>query len=84
MTGDFAGLRAGLGGRISSLQPSEPLCDQSQPMLTQMKRLREMGDSHVRASMDHVVGSNYMGSHWSDHLELQNYLKNYRQIRDSC
>ena len=36
MTGDFAGLRAGLGGRISSLQPSEPLCDQSQPTLTQM------------------------------------------------
>jgi len=28
------------------------------------ERLRAMGDSHVRASIDHVVGSNYMGSHW--------------------
>merc|ERR1719150_53181 len=28
------------------------------------ERLRLMGDTHVRASFDHVVGSNYMGSHW--------------------
>ena len=27
-----------------------------------------MGDSHVRASIDHVVGSNYMGSHWLEKL----------------
>ena len=29
-----------------------------------ISRLRLMGDTHVRASFDHVVGSNYMGSHW--------------------
>merc|ERR1719341_1198143 len=28
------------------------------------ERLRAMGDSHVRASIDHVMGSDYMGSHW--------------------
>ena len=27
-------------------------------------RLVSMGDSHVRASMDNVVGSDYAGSHW--------------------
>ena len=29
-----------------------------------ISRLRLMGDTHVRASFDHVVGGNYMGSHW--------------------
>ena len=27
-------------------------------------RLLEIGDSHVRASLDSVVGSHYAGSHW--------------------
>jgi len=28
------------------------------------ERLREVGDIHVRASIDQVVGSDYVGSHW--------------------
>ena len=27
-------------------------------------RLREVADTHVRTSIDHVVGSDYVGSHW--------------------
>jgi len=27
-------------------------------------RLRELGDAHVRTSIDQVVGSDYVGSHW--------------------
>jgi len=28
------------------------------------ERLREVADIHVRASIDQVVGSDYVGSHW--------------------
>jgi hypothetical protein len=28
------------------------------------QRLLVLADEHIRASMDYVVGSDYMGSHW--------------------
>ena len=34
------------------------------PSCSYLDRLREMGDNHVRTSMENVVGSDYVGSHW--------------------
>ena len=44
-----------------------------------ISRLRLMGDTHVRASFDHVVGSNYMGSHWWA-LARKNLLKTSKKL----
>ena len=42
-------------------------------------RLVRMGDAHVRASLDNVVGSDYAGSHW-----LATFLMHALETRETA
>ena len=61
--GGFTGSPIGLEGRRER-GFQDLVISSSLDFCLLISRLRLMGDTHVRASFDHVVGSNYMGSHW--------------------